>query len=285
MARINAAVSPEPATQMVKVAARKAANGVETRSPYSVEVLNKAFDILAIFRPESPLLTLKQIVSLTGLPKTTTFRILATLVDRQFCEYDTKTEQYSLGFAFLRFSDIRRQQTNVHSEALPIMRDMRNKINETIVLSVRTGDFRIHIDFVESLHPMRRMAELGVQAPLYAGAASKVLLAGLGPDELRKYLERTELEAFQKATITNKRDLMRELQRINVQGYAESKGELFTGGGALAAPIRDYSGTTVAVIDILTPEHRYTPEHRDHCIQHLLEGTAAISQRLGYRPG
>jgi IclR family transcriptional regulator, KDG regulon repressor len=269
-----------PATAPRKAASKDEA---ETRSPYAVEVLHKAFDVLGVFRPESPLLSLKQIVSLTGLPKTTTFRLLATLVDRQFCEYDPNTEQYSLGFAFLRFSDIRRRQTNVHSEALPIMREMRNTINETIVLSIRTGDFRVHIDFVESLHPMRRMAELGVQAPLYAGAASKVLLAGLEPDELKLYLERTELEAFQKATITNKTDLTKELQRIKALGYAESKGELFTGGGALAAPIRDYAGKTVAVIDILTPEHRYTAEHRSRCIEHLLEGTAAISQRLGYR--
>jgi DNA-binding IclR family transcriptional regulator len=261
-----------------------AADGAGTRSPYTVEVLNKAFDILTVFRPESPVLTLKQIVSLTGLPKTTAFRILATLIDRQFCEYDPKTEQYSLGFAFLRFSDIRRRQMNVHSEALPVMREMRNKINETIILSIRTGDFRIHVDFVESLHPMRRMAELGVQAPLYAGAASKVLLAGLGPEELKSYLDRTNLESFQAATITDKDELARELQRIRSQGYAESRGELFTGGGALAAPVRDHSGTTVAVIDVLTPEDRYTPEHRARCIEHLLEGTAAISRRLGYRP-
>jgi DNA-binding IclR family transcriptional regulator len=252
-------------------------------SPYTVEVLNKAFDILGVFRPEAPSLSLKQIVALTGLPKTTTFRLLSTLVERQFCEYDPATEQYSLGFAFLRFGDIRRRQTNVHANALPVMRDMRNKVNETIVLSIRTGDFRIHIDFVESLHPMRRMAELGVQAPLYAGAASKVLLAGLEADELESYLARTELEAFQKATITDKEELKKELLRIQAQGYAESLGELFTGGGALAAPVRDYSGKTVAVIDILTPEHRYTPEHREQCIAHLLEGTAEISRRLGYQ--
>lgn len=282
MARTNGAgpVSNSPLTPSDKAPASKG------RSPYTVEVLNKAFDILGVFRPEAPLLTLKQIVALTGLPKTTNFRLLSTLVERQFCEYDPVTEQYSLGFAFLRFADIRREQTNVHADALPVMREMRNKVNETIVLSIRAGDYRIHIDFVESLHPMRRMVELGVQAPLYAGAASKVLLAGLEADELELYLARTELEAFQKATITDKDDLKKELQRIQAQGYAESRGELFTGGGALAAPVRDYSGKTVAVIDILTPEHRYTAEHREQCIVHLLEGTAEISRRLGYRqPG
>jgi DNA-binding IclR family transcriptional regulator len=216
------------------------------------------------------------------LPKTTVFRILSTLVERHFCELDPKTELYSLGFSFLRLGDIRRRQANFHSEALPVMRDMRNDLNETVVLSIRTGDFRVHIDFVESLHAMRRMADLGVHAPLYAGAASKVLLAGMDAEELDLYLARTELSAFQKATITDQKALRQELKKIRTQGFAESIGELFTGGGALAAPIRDFHGKTVAVIDILTPEHRYTTDHRARCIRRLLEGVETISRRLGY---
>jgi DNA-binding IclR family transcriptional regulator len=252
------------------------------RSAYSIEVLNKAFDIVSVFSHECPTLSLKQIVARTDLPKTTVFRILSTLVERHFCEFDPKTELYSLGFSFLRFGDIRRRQANFHSEALPVMRDIRNKLNETVILSIRTGDFRVHIDFVEGLHPMRRMADLGVQAPLYAGAASKVLLAGMDAEELELYLARTELSAFQQATITDKKALRQELKKVSAQGFAESKGELFTGGGALAAPIREFHGNTVAVIDILTPEHRYTADHRERCIKHLLDGVHAISRRLGY---
>jgi DNA-binding IclR family transcriptional regulator len=258
-------------------------NTGKPRPSYSIEVLNKTFDIVGVFSHERPSLSLKQIVALSGLPKTTVFRILSTLVDRQYCEFDPETELYSLGFAFLRFGDIRRRQTNIHSEALPVMRALRNELNETVVLSIRTGDFRVHIDFVEGLHPMRRMADLGVQAPLYAGAASKVLLAGMDSKELDLYLARTELSAFQKATITDKLALRQELKQITTLGFAESKGELFTGGGALAAPIRDFHGKTVAVIDILTPEHRYTAEHREACIKLLLEGVETISRRLGYR--
>ncbi len=253
------------------------------RSPYSIEVLGKAFDIVAVFTHAEPRLTLKQIVLRTGLPKTTVFRILSTLVERQFCEFDAERGEYSLGFAFLRFGDIRRRQANVHAEALPVMREMRNELNETIVLSIRTGNYRVHIDFVEGLHPMRRIAEVGVQAPLYAGAASKVLLAGLSEAELDRYLAETELEAFQQTTITDKQALRRELARIRAQGFAESKGELFAGGGALAAPIRDFTGNTVGVIDILTPEHRYTAEHRERCIALLSRGVATVSARLGYR--
>jgi IclR family transcriptional regulator, KDG regulon repressor len=264
-----------------KVAGKEA---VEKNNPYAIGVLSRAFDILAIFSHSRPSLGLGEVVTAVGLPKTTVFRVLSSLVERGYCECEPQTGKYSLGFELLRLADIRRRQTNVHDIAAPAMREIRNAVNETVILSVRAGDSRVHIDFVEGLHAMRRMADLGVPAPLYAGAASKVLLAGMDDEEIKAYLDRTDLTAFQDGTITDRDVLWREVRSIRKRGFAESKGELFAGGGALAAPIRDFSGKTIAVLDILTPEHRYTDEHRERCIAILLEETQRASERLGFRP-
>jgi DNA-binding IclR family transcriptional regulator len=254
-----------------------------SKNRYSIEVLRRAFDILAAFTHAKPSLSLGEVVDAVKLPKTTVFRILASLVERGYCDWDPQAGKYALGFELLRLADVRRRQGNVRDAAVPMMREIRNTVNETVILSVRSGDSRVHIDFVEGLHPMRRMADLGVRAPLYAGAASKVLLAGMEDDEIADYLGRTELIAFQDTTITDHGTLWREVRTIRKRGFAESKGELFPGGGALAAPIKDFSGSTVAVMDILTPEHRYTAEHRQHCITMLLDGARRASERLGYR--
>lgn len=265
--------------------AAPAAAGAEPASQYSISVIEKMAEVLAVFSHARPSGGLKEIAQACGMPKTTVFRILSTLVAIDFCEFDPKTGEYSLGFGLLRLADIRRRQANVHAVALPVMREIRNAANETVVLSVRSGETRVHIDFVEGLHPLRRITDLGVAAPLYAGAASKVLLAGMSDEEIADYLSRTPLKAFQETTITRRADLLREIDRIREQGFGESRGELFSGGGSLAAPIKDWSGQTVAVIDILTPDNRYTPEHREKCIGLLLEGTRQLSERLGYRPG
>jgi IclR family pca regulon transcriptional regulator len=111
-----------------------------------------------------------------------------------------------------------------------------------------------------------------------------MLLAGMPDEEIEDYLARTDLVAFQSTTITDKALLWREIRSIRKRGYSESHGELFSGGGALASAIRDFSGKTVGVIDILTPAHRYTPEHRDLCIRELVDGVRRASERLGYRP-
>lgn len=263
---------------------RAAGEGGNASNAYSIEVLARAINVLSVFSHARPQLSLSEIVQAVRLPKTTVFRLLSSLVERDFCEFDSQSGKYSLGFELVRLADIRQRQTNVHDAAIPVMRDIRNEVNETVILSVRSGDFRVHIDFVEGLHPMRRMADLGVRAPLYAGAASKVLLAGMEDEEIEAYLARTELAPLQKTTITDTNVLWREIRAIRKRGYAESKGEIFPGGGALAAPLKDFAGRTVAVMDILTPEHRYTSQHRERCIALLLDGARRGSQRLGYRP-
>jgi DNA-binding IclR family transcriptional regulator len=188
---------------------------------------------------------------------------------------------YSLGFKMLQMGEVRRKQSNLWSLSAPVMRQIRDEIGETVVLSIRRGDLRIQIDAAEGLHSLRRIADPGLHAPLYAGAASRVLLAGMSEPDINAYLRRTPLKQIQKNTMTSVDLLLAELAVILAQGYAESSNEVLEGGAALAAPIRNMSGATVGVLDIITPESRYSPEHREKALRLLLEGVASISRRAG----
>lgn len=251
------------------------------RAPYAIESLNRAIDILSAFTHARPELSLNEIAEIADLPKTTAFRMLTTLVNRHLCDQDPATGHYSLGFALLHFAEVRRRQARVRDLAMPVMRDIRDQLNETVVLSIRCDDYRVHIDAAEGFDPMRRMAEPGVRVPLYAGAASKVLLAGLRDIEIDAFFQRTTLKPFQKNTLVSPTALRREIVMVRRNGYAESRSELIAGCAAVAVPIKDYTGETVAVIDVLTPEGRYTPAFRETCLRLLLGGARRISERLG----
>lgn len=260
---------------------RTSAAAPQKRAPYAIESLNRAIDILSAFDHTRPELSLNEIMEITRLPKTTAFRMMVTLVDRHLCDQNPATGLYSLGFAMLHFAEIRRRQAHVRDLAMPIMRDIRDQLNETVVLSIRCDDYRVHIDAAEGFDPMRRMAEPGVRVPLYAGAASKILLSGMLELEVDSYFNRTVLKPFQRNTITSPAALKRELRMIRRNGYAESRSELILGCAAMAVPIKDYTGQTVAVIDVLTPEGRYTPAFRQSCLRLLTVGARRISERLG----
>jgi DNA-binding IclR family transcriptional regulator len=256
-----------------------ASRATQPGSGYSVEAVCRAIQILSAFSLSRPTMTLADIVAATALPKTTSFRILATLVDGGLCERDDASGQYSLGVKTLRLAEICRRNSNLRELSAPVMRQVRDEVGETVVLSVRRGDNRIQVDAAEGLHPLRRIADPGLHAPLYAGAASRVLLAGMSDEEITSYLGRTTLKAIQKNTITRVDELWKEVRRIRQQGYAESSNEVLEGGAALAAPIVGASGATVGVLDIITPESRYTKSRRDAAVRVLLEATRKISGR------
>ena len=151
-----------------------APGGQEAPRPnrYTIEAVDRAIDVLKAFSHSEPSLTLGGVVSKTGLPKSTVFRMLSTLRSRGLCHHDPAQGLYSLGYELLKMADIRRSQININRMAIAEMETLRDVSDETIVLSVRDGDFRINIDFVESRAPLRRVPAPGRRAPLYAGAAA-----------------------------------------------------------------------------------------------------------------
>lgn len=252
-------------------------------STYSIEAVERAIDVLMAFTHAEPELTLGEIVERTKLPKSTVFRLLATLRARHLCQLDTETGRYSLGYELLKMADIRARQINFRRLVLPVMQELRDISNETIVLSVRDGEDRVNIDYVESKHPLRRVPEPGRRAPLYSGAASKAFLAAMTDEKIENYLTHTELAQRGPNTITDRAALVRDIDKIRNDGYAESRGEQTPQGNAIAAPVFDHTGEALCVISISYVDSRFTPAIRKASIARLLELTRRVSQELGAR--
>ena len=249
---------------------------------YTVQALNRAIDILMVFSQESLALSLGEVAGRAGLSKPTAFRLLTTLKDRGLIRQDPASRTYELGFSMLALAAVRAWQVNLRDRAGRHMREIRDTVNETVVLSVREGDFRVHVDQVEGRHPFRRIAPPGERAPLYAGAASKVLLASLDDAEIADYLRRVPLVPLSPSTITNPARLRKEITLVRRRGYAEGLNERNHGGAAAAAAVRDHTAATVAALHISVPIARYSPKVRMLCVKAVREGAEALSRELGY---
>src|SRR5260370_33084462 len=101
------------------------AGSARPNNPYSIEVLQRAIDILSAFNHSRTLMSLAEIVQTVGLPKTTVFRILSSLVARGFCEWDATGEKYSLGFELVRLDVDPRPQDNRHYVGTPLVGEAR----------------------------------------------------------------------------------------------------------------------------------------------------------------
>jgi DNA-binding IclR family transcriptional regulator len=257
----------------------EAMDGAEKR----VSLVDRAARILACFSRGEPELSLPQISSRLSLPKPTAFRILGELARLGLIEHDRAANLYRLGFAALRLADSLLGGNAVRAKARPVMQVIRDAANETVILSLRDGDHRINIDSVDSRQAIAGTLQLGVRIPLYAGAASQVLLAGMDDDEIAAYLARTELAAFSSSTLTSPDAIGKRLTTIRKQGHAISTGEFTqaSGASAIAVPVRDRSGATVAALHVSAPKSRLTPELQRLCLSALTTGSKALAAQLG----
>jgi DNA-binding IclR family transcriptional regulator len=256
--------------------APQSAANPERAARYKGEAVARAARVLALLGPDAPARTLAELAQATGVPKATLLGILDTLVAHRLLALDDDG-RYRLGYAWLRLGDVRRNQLNIRESALPVMRQIRDAVDETVILSLRVGDRRVHLEYLESRQSIRRITQIGNEAPLHIGAAGSVLLAGLSEPEMNDYLARN--------ITPDMRDGIRNaVAAIRRDGYAVVSGTVNAQTAAVAAPVRTHGGDIAAVLTISCPRERFTTALERRCVALVTEGAHALSRTLGYTP-
>jgi DNA-binding IclR family transcriptional regulator len=214
------------------------------------------------------------------LSKPTAFRILATLVADGLAVQNEPNASYCLGVVPLQLATAVLRDIPIREQARPVMQAISDRVHETVVLSVRQADSRFNIDSFEAMNAIGQTQQLGIAIPLYAGAASRVLLAGLEDAEIDDYLARTTLVAYSDTTLVDPDKLRAEIARIRLEGHAISSAEFTPGGHAVACPILGPDGRPVAALHVSIPRSRAAPDLIDRCIEQLKLGAEAIRSVL-----
>jgi DNA-binding IclR family transcriptional regulator len=194
--------------------------------------------------------TFTDIVRSTGLNRSTTHRLLASLEAHGLVArvegrgYRLGPRLYQLGAAAVRDLPLR-------ESAHPALERLARATGEGAQLFVRSGDRRICLDVVESRRELRTIVEVGASLPLTAGSAGKVLMAW-APD-LDRLL--TRVERFTDRTPTGG-ELRDQLAAARRRGWAESAGEREPGVASVSAPVLGTGGDVVAAVSVSGPEQR-----------------------------
>ncbi len=238
-------------------------------------------DILNCFSIEEPVHNLTAISKRLGLPKSTSHRLLTTLVSQGFLMRDVHGRGYQLGYQLLHWGMVAQAALDLRTEALPIMRQLSRSVGETAILTVRDGTRGLYLEIVESAQPVRMTMQVGQRLRLHAGASSKVLLAFLPEVEIDQIISTIELLPLTSHTIADPTQLRSELAAIRRRGYATSFEETDLGAMGIAAPVYDRAGAAVAGIGIAAPLARIPPERVPEVAPAVIEAGQQLSARLG----
>jgi IclR family pca regulon transcriptional regulator len=257
------------------------------REPRYSQSLERGLAILSCFTPKRPVLGIADIADELGMSRSTTHRYVITLLALGYLEQGA-SRKYRLGLRVTDLGMSALNSTGLREHSYPYLQELRERTSYTVALGVLDGPEILLIDRVRSFRRVPNGSNLELQAgsrlPAYCTSIGKLLLANLPETCQREVFTSMKLTKRGPNTITSKKALRDQLERVRSAGLAVDDEELAPGIYAISTPVRNDDRDVVAAVSIAAPSSMISLEEMvDALSPHLVSTADHISARLGYR--
>jgi DNA-binding IclR family transcriptional regulator len=231
---------------------------VRGRRPAQGEpVLDRAFRLLNTFGPENRSLSLTALSVRAGVPRPSALRIARKLVEWGALER-AENGDYTIGLRLLEVASLAPRGHGLRATALPYMEDLHHATGQHVLLAVRDGQEAVLIERLSARSAGRVMYRVGGRMPLHSTGVGLVLLANAN-SEVQEEILAGDLTLRPENIKLSGRDLRARLAQVRHEGIAiisRPRPEPMT---AVAAPVIDHRGTTVAALSVVTRSEHTEP--------------------------
>ena len=253
----------------------------EEESRYSVPGLARGLRILEYLAMSSGGKTQKEIAEALGYPLSSVSRITLQLADMGYLSRDPQTKIFSMTLKMLLVGQQALADMDLVGLALPVMRKMRDLLQDTVLLGVLNGTEIVVIESVPGTRLFRFTVDPGHRITLSASAPGKAILANLPVPERETLLDKIRFVRFNENTLTREA-FEEELVSVRKKGYSVDHGEEYLGIYCIGGTIFDRNGFPVASIWVTGPG-KDVPETRYPEIGRVIRtGCDRISRLMGY---
>lgn len=250
-----------------------------------IQSINRAVDILEALCASDEPLTLTELTDRLKLNKTTIFHLIKTLEYRNYVVMDQKTNRYRLGLRVFELGQAVEKTAIVLDLALPLMREIRDKYNETLHLGVvqESGSkiYATYIEKVETTNPIRLASRIGRHVPLHCTALGKLFLSYQPREHLAAILGDEPLQRYSDTTITSYGDLLEELEKSRLRGWFFDNQEYEPGVHCIAVPVLDSANRAIAGVSISMPAPRLTKTLKSQIVDDMIAVSKRLSSNFG----
>jgi DNA-binding IclR family transcriptional regulator len=252
----------------------------------SVNSIVRGIRVLDILKESGPL-SYSSLTKKIDIPKSTLFKILATLEKEELIRKDPDNQRYRLGVKLIEWGSIARAGLEIRNIARPIMKDLNKELDATIHLTVLAHGEVLPIESIEQAnwyqHHFTYSTTVGIPAPLHCTGAGKAILAFLDDGNIENIINVKGLGKYTSTTITDKKALWIEIAAIRQKGYAVSNGEHDEIIRSIAAPVFNAEGRVVAALSALGVIFKMTPERIQEISEIVVAGARSLSSQIGFR--
>lgn len=238
-----------------------------------MSVLAKAVQVIEELGAAETPIKLGTISEAVRLPKSSAHRLLNELADLGLVTRCAEGE-YTVGFRLHRWGSFDRERVGLRTAAEPIMRRLRDRVTESVMLIGADGPYRVCLAIAPSHHMMRPALDVGDRSLMGMGAAGKLLYAHADATVRQQV---TDLATAQERTALAP---AAELEQIRLQGWSSSIGELESDLTAFAVPIFDGEGGILAALLVAGASSRMSPADFEGLRDLMLRSADEISTQL-----
>lgn len=242
--------------------------------------LEKALDVLEAIGFSADGISQSDLAAQLSLPRTTVYRLLATLVARGLVRRDPQRKIYRLGFRCFEMARNAYSVPDLASAAVMELRALRDITGETTYLATLDGREVISLERCDGAHSQRSAAVLGQRKPIHCTSQGKAILSAM-PDDVRDELIREiTLKELTPLTITDRRRLQAEIRITRSRGYAIDDEEIVLGVRCVGAPIVDGAGQVRGAVSVAGPAWRLTRARLELLGPEVAEAARRIGAQL-----
>ena len=252
-------------------------------SDKSVQVIDRAFDILELLSLEKDGLGVTEIGKRVSLHKSTVHRILTTMAERGYIEKVSSTNAYRLGLRLVEISSIYLNSIELKTEARPYLWELTSRLNQPTHLAILDGAEAVYIDKVDVVNSIRLYSQIGRRISVHCSALGKSLLTGLPDLEIEERLSKCDFMKYTDNTIRDKDELLKQVKKARLTGWSWDDAEHEEGIRCLASPIYDYRGKVIAAVSVAGPAAVITKEQDEEMARFVVDTAYKISKRMGYK--
>lgn len=228
--------------------------------------------------------TYPQILSHTGYPQSSCFRLVKELVSLNYLTYNEESRRYYVSMRIAGIGNAVANENSISRLLHPYMEKLRDESSQTCNLGIMNNDSGMFLDVLYSRgNAIKLLSRVGGPFPLHCTALGKVLLA-YSPQEKRDAVLSAPLEALTPRSIPNRAYLEQQLVDVLEKGYATEHEESTLGIHCFAAPIFDYKGVNIAAVSIACPYFDFEkPGEPERLIEIIQQYGHSMSQAMGYK--
>jgi DNA-binding IclR family transcriptional regulator len=194
-------------------------------------------ELLEFFARHGEPATLAEIADALDWPRSSTFNIVGTLVEKGYFYEPRQRGGY---FPSPRWHSVIQaidDKDPLPAPLLELVDEISRRVGETTALGCASGLSVVFLHVRESRQPIRYFAEVGTRVPIHASSAGRAILGQMKPGEREQIYRKLVFEKYSDTTPMGIEQIETELRGFAERGYHQSNSEYIADLAGVSFPI------------------------------------------------